>query len=67
MVIVPEGPDDHPIPHTTDSMKCHCNPEIEWCDKSGTPYQFPIVIHSAFDGREVVEKAEEILNETHSK
>jgi len=35
---------------------CHCQPRIDW--------EFQCVIHSSFDGRELVEQAEKILNQT---
>lgn len=34
---------------------CHCQPELDW--------KFQCVIHSAFDGRELIEQAEKILNQ----
>lgn len=48
--------DSHPLPHFTgsfeDSCACWCKPEVRM--EAG----YPLVIHSAFDGRELVEKAE---------
>lgn len=38
--------------HDTESTGCHCDPIIDW-EKS-------LVIHSAFDGRELIEQAEAI-------
>ena len=42
-------------PHETEGTSCHCNPSVDWENE--------IVIHKAFDHREVIEEAEEILNE----
>ena len=49
-------------PHDLESTTCHCGPRIEWADPAtGEPYAEALVIHNAFDCREVVERAEEIL------
>lgn len=57
--------DDHPLPHYTqsfdDSCACHCLPVVEFKDKDGTPLNYPLVIHSAHDGRELIEQADAIL------
>ncbi len=58
--LVPEN-DDHPIPHNLASMECHCQPVVVTHDPGGVAYSHPLVIHSAFDGRELIEQAEEIL------
>lgn len=34
---------------------CHCQPELDW--------EFRVVIHSSFDGRELLEQAEKILDQ----
>ncbi len=39
-------------PHDTDSLNCKCNPTIDWNNN--------IVIHNAWDFREVKEELEEI-------
>lgn len=47
--------------HDLDSTMCPCNPRVEWEDpETGEPYAEALVIHNAFDCREVVEQAEEI-------
>lgn len=56
LALVPEN-DDHPLPHRINSLECHCQPEVRYGDERG-PFVVPFVIHSAFDGRELVEKAE---------
>ena len=63
LAIVPAGDDDHPLPHRVDSMECHCLPEVRLGDGKG-PFTHPMVIHSAFDGRELVEAAEALAGDT---
>ena len=49
--------------HDTESDQCHCHPVVQWVDdKTGLPLPEGLVIHNAFDCREVVEQAEEIKN-----
>ena len=47
------------------SWKARCatvTPTVEWADPvTGEPYSEALVIHNAFDCREVIEQAEEIL------
>jgi hypothetical protein len=51
-------------PHDTESTTCHCGPRIEWADpQTGEPYAEALVIHNAFDCREIVEQAEAILSQ----
>jgi hypothetical protein len=38
--------------HDLESLNCHCGPRIDW--------ENSLVIHSSFDGRELVEMAEAI-------
>jgi hypothetical protein len=40
--------------HVLEGYSCPCNPKIDWENE--------LVIHRAFDHREVVEEANEILN-----
>lgn len=48
--------------HELEGTMCHCNPTVEWADPvTGEPYSEALVIHNAFDCREVIEQAEEIL------
>lgn len=49
-------PQDDAQPHTID-LHCACNPRKEVAAKGHL-----VVIHDAFDGRVVVEQAEEIIN-----
>lgn len=39
-------------PHNLDGVECDCNPKIEDYENGGT-----VVIHNAFDGRELMEQA----------
>jgi hypothetical protein len=49
--------------HELDGTMCPCNPKVEFADPvTREPYCEALVIHNAFDCREVVERAEEILN-----
>lgn len=49
--------------HDLTGTMCHCNPKVEFADPvTREPYSEVLVIHNAFDCREVVEQAEEILN-----
>lgn len=36
-----------------ESVHCHCQPKVDWVDE--------IVIHNAYDKREIVEQAKSIL------
>jgi hypothetical protein len=57
--------DEHPIPHNLGSMECHCRPVVRTHDnETGEEYVHPLVIHSSFDGRELIEVAEKILGES---
>jgi hypothetical protein len=41
---------------------CPCGPRVEWNDpKTGNAHAEALVIHRAFDCREIVEEAERIL------
>ena len=53
--VVPVGDEQ---PHTL-TADCPCGPDVEWVDPgTGRPYENgPVVIHMAFDCREVVEVA----------
>lgn len=42
--------------HELEGACCPCQPEVDW--------ELVIVTHNAFDGRECVEQAEEIKNNT---
>lgn len=54
-------PLDDEQPHNTETTTCRCNPRIEWAHPvTGEPYAEALVIHNAFDCREVVEWAEEL-------
>lgn len=50
----------------TETTDCHCGPRVEWSDPdTGEIYaNGPLVIHNAFDCREIVEEAERIKRET---
>ena len=46
----------------TEETTCLCHPTVLWKDEAtGEWYSEPIVVHHAFDCREAVEGAEEIL------
>ena len=48
--------------HEVEGTMCPCNPKVEFADPAtGEPYSEALVIHNAFDCREVIEEAEEIL------
>lgn len=48
-------------PHDTESTACPCHPRVEFYDPdTGIAYREALVIHNAFDCREVVEHAEAI-------
>ena len=57
--------DDHPLKHVissfAESCACHCQPTVRHVDADGTPFRYPMVVHSAYDGRDLVEQAELIL------
>lgn len=40
--------------HDTESLNCECNPLIDWNDM--------VVVHNAFDRREIIEQANSIVN-----
>lgn len=42
-------------PHVLEGTECPCNPEVDWTGPEA------LVIHSAFDGRELIEQAELIF------
>lgn len=43
---------DHDIDCTAADCTCLCNPRIDYIDPdTGLPYEDPIVIHNAIDGR----------------
>ena len=46
-------------PHDETGTHCHCEPNVFWNDpKTGETFVEPIVLHRAFDGRELVEEAD---------
>ncbi len=48
--------------HDTDSTMCPCSPRIEWADPvTGEAHAEALVIHNAFDHREIVEEAERLF------
>ena len=48
--------------HELEGTMCPCGPRVEWSDpKTGAAYAEALVIHNAFDCREIVEEAERIL------
>lgn len=53
-------PQDDVKPHTLD-LHCHCNPREEVAAKGHL-----VVIHDAFDGRLVVEQAEDLIKQLSS-
>lgn len=57
--------DDHPLPHAVSSFEesraCHCQPKVVTHADDGAPMLYPLVVHSAHDGRELIEEAEGIL------
>jgi hypothetical protein len=49
-------------PHDLKGTMCPCEPRVEWNDpETGEAYTEALVIHNAFDCREIVEEAERIL------
>jgi len=63
--------DEFPSPHATasfeESCACHCQPDVKYADDDGTPFRYPMVVHSAYDGRDLVEQAERILRDAFLK
>ena len=52
-------------PHDLESAACPCGPRVEfWHPVTGQHYSEGIVIHRAWDAREVVEEAEELWRTT---
>lgn len=54
-------------PHYLEGGDCACKPRVETSDpKTGKPYPDggKLVIHRAFDGREIIEEAEAIKEAT---
>jgi len=50
-------------PHDEDGTQCHCNPHMLFNDPyTGKALAEAIVLHKAFDGRELVEEAEAMMN-----
>lgn len=48
--------------HELEGTMCPCGPRVEWNDpKTGNAHAEALVIHRAFDCREIVEEAERIL------
>ncbi len=48
--------------HELVGTMCPCRPTVEWADpKTGKAYVEALVIHNAFDCRELIEQAEEIM------
>ena len=48
--------------HELEGTMCPCRPKVEFADHAtGEPYSEALVIHNAFDCRDVIEEAEEIL------
>ena len=48
--------------HEISGTMCPCNPRVLWNDpETGEAFAQGIVVHNAFDRREVVEEAERIL------
>jgi len=43
---------EHEVGVPASECKCTCRPTVEWIDADGVPYDHPIVIHNAVDGRE---------------
>lgn len=53
--------------HDLDGTMCPCEPHVEWSDpETGEPYAQALVIHRAFDGRDVIEEAERIISNPDS-
>jgi hypothetical protein len=51
--------------HELEGTMCSCGPTVEWNNPlTGESYPEVLVIHNAFDCREVVEQAEDILSTT---
>ena len=43
-------------------LTCHCEPTVEYQDPDdGYTYDHPLIIYNAFDGRQAVEEAKQIL------
>lgn len=48
--------------HDLTGTMCPCGPSVHWQDpETGVAYSNPIVAHNAFDHREIVEEAEQLL------
>ena len=48
--------------HEEEGTMCPCGPTVEWSDPvTGKPYAEAVVIHNAWDNRELVEQAEAII------
>lgn len=51
--------------HELEGTMCPCGPQVLWKDPdTGEAYAEAPVIHRSWDGREIVEEAEEIINAT---
>jgi len=48
-------------PGHAESPDCECKPDVRYEDDIGTLPE-PICIHNSWDGRELVEQAEELIN-----
>lgn len=54
-------------PHALEGTMCPCEPRVEWNDPgTGEAYAEALVIHNAFDCREIIEEAERILENAYS-
>lgn len=55
-------PVDDLYQHYLDGGDCPCDPVIEWKDVvSGAIYDEPLCIHRSWDGREIIEQAQKII------
>ena len=55
-------PENDEQPHEIEGTTCPCQPHILWADPlTGNVLPEAIVVHNAFDCRQVVEEAERIL------
>ena len=55
-------------PHDEEGTQCLCEPHVFFNDhETGEAFADPIVLHRAWDGRELVEEAEALMGAKHGK
>ena len=51
-------------PHVLEGTGCACGPSVLWNDpETNEPFSTALVVHNAWDCREVVERAQKILDQ----